>query len=209
MTARAEEPSEEGPPVCESCGPGKTVVFDPREVFKAPVRWRKPDWQSVGIKAAVVVGSLTLLDEPVRDYVQDHKGNTTERIANAFEPFGAEYAIGALAGFAAFGTLGGKPAARNVALDGTVSSLIAAGLVVPALKELTGRSRPNAGLGAHDFNPFSGAESFPSAIQLRRSRSRPRSPKITINAGSRAWPMVSRGSSAMRAWSMTPIGCRT
>ena len=104
------------------------------------------------------MGSLTLLDEPVRDYVQDHKGNTTERIANAFEPFGAEYAIGALAGFAAFGTLGGKPAARNVALDGTVSSLIAAGLVVPALKELTGRSRPNAGLGAHDFNPFSGAE---------------------------------------------------
>ena len=97
MTARAEEPSEEGPPVCESCGPGKTVVFDTREVFKAPVRWRKPDWRSVGIKAAVVVGSLTLLDEPVRDYVQDHKGNTTERIANAFEPFGAEYAIGALA----------------------------------------------------------------------------------------------------------------
>ena len=162
MTARAEEPSEQGPPICESCGFGKTVVFDTREVFKAPVRWRKPDWRSVGIKAAVVVGSLALLDEPVRDYVQDHKGSTTERIANAFEPFGAEYALGALAGFAAFGTLAGKPAARNVALDGTVSSLIAAGLVVPALKELTGRSRPNAGLGAHDFNPFSGAESFPS-----------------------------------------------
>ena len=49
-----------------------------------------------------------------------------------------------------------------MALDGTVSSLIAAGLVVPALKELTGRSRPNAGLGHMTPNPFSGAESFPS-----------------------------------------------
>ncbi len=162
MTAWAAEPSEQGPPVCESCGFGETVVFDTREVFKTPTHWQTSDWRSVGLKAAIVLGSLALLDKPVRDYVQEHKGDTTDRIASAFEPFGAEYAIGALAGFAAFGKLGGKPAAHNVALDGTVSSLIAAGLVVPVLKELTGRSRPNAGLGAHDFHPFSGAESFPS-----------------------------------------------
>jgi membrane-associated phospholipid phosphatase len=162
MTARAEDPSEQGPPVCESCGFGKTVVFDTREVFKTPTHWQKSDWRSVGLKAAIVVGSLAFLDKPVRDYVQEHKGDTTERIASAFEPFGAEYAIGALAGFAAFGKLANKPVARNVALDGTVSSLIAAGLIVPVLKELTGRSRPNAEQGAHDFNPFSGAESFPS-----------------------------------------------
>jgi membrane-associated phospholipid phosphatase len=154
--------SEQGPPVCEGCGFGKTVLFDTREVFTEPVRWQKPDWRSAGIKAAIVAASIAWLDEPVRDYVQDHKGATTERIANAFEPFGAEYALGALAGFALVGKFASKPKALDVALDGTVSSLIASGVVTPTLKAVVGRSRPREQRGPHDFDPFGGAASFPS-----------------------------------------------
>ncbi len=161
-TAAAQDQTEQGPPICEGCGAVKTVAFDTREVFKAPALWDKPDWRSAGIEAAIVAASIAWLDKPTRDYVQGHRTGTTERIANAFEPFGAEYALGTLAGFALVGKLADKPTALNVALDGTVSSLIAAGLVTPVLKTLTGRSRPNAEQGPHDFNPFGGAESFPS-----------------------------------------------
>jgi membrane-associated phospholipid phosphatase len=35
-------------------------------------------------------------------------------------------------------------------------------MIVPVLKKAAGRSRPNTGQGATDFNPFNGGESFPS-----------------------------------------------
>jgi membrane-associated phospholipid phosphatase len=50
----------------------------------------------------------------------------------------------------------------ELALDGTASLFISAGLVVPGLKFVTGRSRPSADLGSSDFRPFTGGESFPS-----------------------------------------------
>jgi hypothetical protein len=160
--ALAQEPASNEASACELCEFGKTVAVDTREVFTAPVRWHGRDWRSVAWKSALVAGSIALLDEPARDYLQRHRNDGSQRIADVFEPFGAEYAVGALAGFALVGSLGDKPTARAVALDGTVSSLITSGLIVPVLKHLTGRSRPNAGQGAHDFNPLNGGESFPS-----------------------------------------------
>jgi membrane-associated phospholipid phosphatase len=154
--------TEQGPPVCGQCGIAKETVFDTREILTAPARWQKSEWKRAGTAAAIVVGSVLLLDEPARDFIQDHENRTTDRIASAFEPFGAEYALGTLAGFALIGKLTNRPVARHVAFDGAVSGLIAVGLVVPALKSVSGRSRPYTGQGAHDFDPFSGADSFPS-----------------------------------------------
>lgn len=148
--------------VCSSCGFGRDVIEDTRDVFKAPARWAKPEWRSAAVKAGIVVGSIALLDEPVRDYLQDHRTDTTDRIADAFAPFGREYAFAVLGGFALAGAFTDSPMARNVTRDGFISSLITSVLIVPALKELTGRSRPRTDLGALDFNPLSGAESFPS-----------------------------------------------
>ena len=147
---------------CEFCGFWKTVGTDTREIFTEPVRWQASDWRSVAWKSALVAGSIALLDEPTRDYLQRHRSDGSQRIADVFEPFGAEYALGTLAGFALVGFAGDHPTARAVALDGTVSSLITGGIVVPMLKALTGRSRPHDGQGAHDFNGLGGGESFPS-----------------------------------------------
>jgi membrane-associated phospholipid phosphatase len=157
----AEEPAATATP-CEFCDFGKTFFGDTRDVFTEPVRWQASDWRSVAWKSALVAGSIALLDEPARDYLQRHSSNGSQRIADIFEPFGASYALGTLAGFALVGFTGDRPTARAVALDGTVSSLIAGGIIVPMLKALTGRSRPHDGQGAHDFNPLAGAESFPS-----------------------------------------------
>ena len=159
----AEEPPASQPATpCEFCGFWKTVGVDTREIFTEPVRWQGSDWGSVAWKSALIVGSIALLDQPARDYLQRQRGDGSQRVADFFEPFGAEYALGTLAGFALVGFTGNRPTARAVALDGTVSSMIASGMIVPMLKALTGRSRPRELQGAHDFNGFGGGESFPS-----------------------------------------------
>jgi hypothetical protein len=162
--AAGAEPSQrdQAVPVCDSCGAGKTFRFDAREVFTSPVRWQKREWRSAAIKTGAIVGSMWLLDEPVRDYIQDHRSSAGDRVAKTFEPFGERYAAGVLAGFALIGHAAGKAPAREAAFDGIASTVIAAGVIVPALKELSGRSRPRTGSGASDLNPLSGAESFPS-----------------------------------------------
>jgi membrane-associated phospholipid phosphatase len=162
-TGLAEEPTaNEAERACEFCEFGKTVARDTREVFTEPVRWQGSDWGSVAWKSALVAGSIAWLDKPAHDYLQRHRSDGSQRVADIFEPFGAEYALGTLAGFALVGFAGDRPTARAVALDGTVSSLITSALIVPVLKFSTGRSRPNAEQGPHDFHPFSGGESFPS-----------------------------------------------
>ncbi len=67
-----------------------------------------------------------------------------------------------LGGFYAGGAAAGDDKARGVALDGLSASIIASVIITPALKEIAGRSRPNAGLGPHDFHPFHGGASIPS-----------------------------------------------
>lgn len=157
-----DPPGDQAVPVCEFCGFGKALAQDTRAAVTEPARWGKHEWRSAAWKSALVVGSIALLDEPAHDYLDRHRNATSQRVADAFEPFGAEYALGTLAGFALIGSLGDAPRARSAALDGAVSTLITSGLIVPVLKWSTGRSRPNADLGAHDFNPFNGGESFPS-----------------------------------------------
>jgi len=161
--AAAEDPRPNDQNVpCDSCGLVKTVIADTGEVFTAPVRWRKSEWRSAAIKAGAVTASMLFLDERVRDHVQDHRNDTTDRIANAFEPFGAEYSVAVLGGFALIGHFAEKPRALELAFDGTASLFISAGLITPGLKFVTGRSRPSAELGSSDFHPFGGGESFPS-----------------------------------------------
>jgi membrane-associated phospholipid phosphatase len=162
--ASAEEQAQgddAGPP-CDFCKLGKTIGGNVRDVFTEPTRWQGRDWGSVAWKSVVVAGSIALLDQRAHDYLQRHRSDSSQRIADLFEPFGAEYALGTLAGFAIVGAVADKPTARAVAVDGTVSSIIASGLIVTTLKKITGRSRPNTGNGPHDFNPFNGGESFPS-----------------------------------------------
>lgn len=159
----AQEPSAtETQAPCEFCNFGKTVLTDAREVVTEPVRWQGHDWRSVAWKSVVVAGSIAWLDGHARDYLQDHRSDGSQRVADIFEPFGAEYALGTLAGFALVGFTGDRPTARAVTLDGTISSVITSVFIVPVLKLTAGRSRPNANQGPHDFNPFNGGESFPS-----------------------------------------------
>lgn len=135
---------------------------DVKHVFTSPARWDGQTWRSVGWKALLVAGMIAWGDERTADYVDNHRTRTTDRIADTFEPFGREYAALIIGGYLLAGNLAHKPKAKAIAVDGFTSTLIAAGLITPALKKITGRSRPRAGQGAHDFSPFTGGNSFPS-----------------------------------------------
>jgi membrane-associated phospholipid phosphatase len=159
--AEAQE-SANRTPTCEACGLRASLVEDIHEEFTAPFHL-DPERRTIAMRnALIVVGAMALLDEPVADFFQDRRNSSSERIANAFEPFGRQYAAAVLLGYGLAGTLNGNARARATALNGTISSVIAGGLVVPAFKAITGRSRPRAGQGAHDFDPLSGKASFPS-----------------------------------------------
>lgn len=147
---------------CTICAFRKTLFEDTRYVFTKPVRWDGRDWRSVTRSTLIVVGAMALADDSTRDYAQDHRNSSSERIADTFEPFGAKYAAGILLGYALVGKFADSSKARQTALDGTISTIVAAGLVVPALKNVTGRSRPRTDQGASDFHVFNGGASFPS-----------------------------------------------
>ena len=64
-------------------------------------------------------------------------------LGSVVEPFGQEYSWAVLAGFYGAGKLFDNPRATAVAQDGFASSVIAAGIITPAIKSLAGRSRPS------------------------------------------------------------------
>jgi membrane-associated phospholipid phosphatase len=137
------------------------VVHDAGQVFSQPARWKGKDW---GIFSAEVlgVGFVAIFDEKIRTVVRRGDGAVENDIASIFEPLGTWGSFLVLAGFYAGGAAAGDVKARGVALDGLAATVIASGIITPALKFTFGRSRPNAGAGAYDFHPFHGGASFPS-----------------------------------------------
>src|ERR1019366_5142562 len=65
-------------------------------------------------------------------------------------------------GFEAWGELGGDMRAKDAAMDGLTSSIIASGIITNSLKIVVGRERPSTTTATFRFKPFSGNYSFPS-----------------------------------------------
>lgn len=139
-----------------------TVTYDAHYMLTAPVRWGEPEWWTVAKDGMIVVGSMALLDKRLQDTIQSRRGARSDRIANAFEPFGQNDSFYVLGGFYLAGRVFDDPTAAAVTRDGLAASVIAGGIITPAIKVIAGRSRPKQDQGAHHFRPFSGDESFPS-----------------------------------------------
>jgi membrane-associated phospholipid phosphatase len=137
------------------------LVDDVKHVLTAPARWQEQEWQNFGLAAFSVIGVAAIADRPIRDEMRRHAPNNKRFMLEA-ERFGAEYSLAVLGGFYLAGSIGGNDTAAAVAQDGLAASLIASGLVTPAIKFIVGRSRPNQNAGIAQFHPFSGASSFPS-----------------------------------------------
>jgi hypothetical protein len=141
------------------------LVGDVKHVLTAPSRWQEPEWQNLGLAAAGLIGVAAIADGPVRDEMARHAPNDSRFMRNV-ERFGAQYSIGVLGGFYLAGSIGNNETAQAVAQDGLAASIIASGMITPAIKFFTGRARPRENLGVAHFHPFSlsysSNSSFPS-----------------------------------------------
>lgn len=144
------------------------LLEDTKTVLTAPARWQKKEW--VTFSAAILgIGALAVFDKPVWDFMRDHHTNARDSVANVLTDVGGVYSVAALAPFYFGGKIWGDEKAVRVALDGWASSLVAAGIVVPSMKFLAGRSTPKEEEGTYRFRPFTyrlqlngGPQSFPS-----------------------------------------------
>jgi hypothetical protein len=142
---------------------GQLLVKDVAHTLTAPANWDSGEWRQFGIAGAAILGTGLLLDRPVRDAVQRNRKHGPDRFITYAERFGSGYSFGVLGGFYVAGAFAGDARAMLVAQDGLASSLIATGMIAPALKFIVGRSRPNANKGSGDFHVFSRKhEAFPS-----------------------------------------------
>lgn len=138
------------------------ILFDDvKHVVTSPARREDAEWKQAGWASLAVVGTALVIDRPLRDEMRRHGGNSS--FMTQVERFGVQYAAGVVGGFYLAGVLADDQKALRVAQDGVAASLIASGIVTPAIKLVAGRSRPRDDRGIYTFKPFSNANSsFPS-----------------------------------------------
>lgn len=140
---------------------GGQLIYDTKYILTAPLRWDSHDWLWTGAAAAAVIGTGVLMDKRESDPVEDAQ-HRVDRLATKLEPFGGGYSLVTLAGFYGAGKLFDSPRASAVAEDGLTASIIAAGIISPAVKWVVGRVRPGDTPSSTDFRPFGSNHSFPS-----------------------------------------------
>jgi len=137
------------------------VLVDMREVLGAPLSWKARQWSLFGL-AMAGVGASALLDDQIRDHEQRDHSQAADQLADDFEPLGSYGAFGVLGSMYLAGLIRDDSRARSVAEDGLIASVLAGGVITPALKTVIGRRRPRDTDKTFDFKPFSGNASFPS-----------------------------------------------
>ena len=138
------------------------IFSDTKYILLSPFRWQARDWVKAGLVLGAT-GGLFLLDDEIRDFIQDERSTTTDDIASVFEPFGnGGYTFGGLVGFYLYGRVFENSKAERTALL-AVESFAVTGIFTFALKFSTGRARPQS---ARDSGEWSGPNlddvSFPS-----------------------------------------------
>jgi hypothetical protein len=137
------------------------LIDDVKHVVTSPARWDDAEWHKAGWASLAVVGTALVIDRPLRDEMRHHTGDNT--FLTQVERFGVQYAAGVVGGFYLVGALTDNENSRQVAQDSIAASLIASGIITPAIKLVAGRSRPRDEAGVYHFKPFSNANSsFPS-----------------------------------------------
>lgn len=138
--------------------PVSVASLFPDSVWTAPhvVGWDE------ALAVAGVISMTFLVDEPLERYLQRHRSNTSNDVAHAFRHMGQPEIYGTVSlGLIGGGLLAHRP---NVTRAGgrLAVSLVLSAVELETIKRLTGRARPDSGLGAFHFDPLSHSEALPS-----------------------------------------------
>jgi membrane-associated phospholipid phosphatase len=139
------------------------LLDDITHVITAPSRWQSEEWKNFGWASLAVASTAAVIDAPLRDEMRRQPGDSTFLLY--IERFGAEYSIGVVGGFYLAGSMSDDDKAKTVAQDALTASIIASGMITPAIKIVSGRSRPYENTGTNDFQGLGASKrnsSFPS-----------------------------------------------
>lgn len=140
---------------------GKNTLNSVIFTYKQPGKWKKKNWLTAGGIALGTIG-LFLIDEEAHPYFIGQKSKIPEIVDHAAFYFGKpQYNYGITASVYVIGWLLKKPKMRKTGVA-LIASATAAGLIQTVSKTVFGRARPNAGLGNHYFELFSGEPNFHS-----------------------------------------------
>ncbi len=160
----AAAPGEEGPPGAAARAV-EALVTDGIYLLTAPLRLDR--------ETAILAGGLTLglaglilADREIRERVQTATGPTGRDVAHGATRAGDGWVVVGVNG--ALLTLGllqeqaqGETRLRDASLIAMEAHVFTA-LLTSGFKRLTGRAPPDAGQGAHHFDPFTRDDAFPS-----------------------------------------------
>jgi len=127
------------------------VWDDITHVLSSPTRWEKDEWQTAGWASLAVLGTVAVIDKPVRDYMVKQDQNSQAWLQ--VEKFGREYAVGITGAFFVAGLVGDETS-MHVAQDVVSASIISSAIIGVGTKTVVGRSRPLQNKGTTNFEPF-------------------------------------------------------
>ncbi|HEX4824123.1 MAG TPA: phosphatase PAP2 family protein [Candidatus Polarisedimenticolaceae bacterium] len=130
-------------------------------VFTAPARWEKKDWWYAAAGVAGV-GLLFVVDDNIRATVIHHDDRFQDDVASTVQPLGTWASFIVIGGFTFGGLAAHDDKAYGAGIDALSASAISGLVIVPVMKKVIGRFRPNAGYGPYHFEPFKHGPSFPS-----------------------------------------------
>ena len=122
----------------------KCILEDQAAIWTAPVRWRGQDWLLAG-GVAVLTGLLIANDEAIFSGIKDYKENNpwVGNVSPVFSQLGEGWVPLASAGlFYLGGTVFKNPRSRETARL-LLMTFLHCGIVVQAIKHVTGRQRPS------------------------------------------------------------------
>lgn len=117
-------------------------------------------WEVTAVVGAVAVASLA--DRGVDIWVQDHRSESSDKLAAAFKNGGEPAVVLAVGGgLALAGVISNHDGLRRTG-ERVLASAAVAGLTTVAIKISVGRVRPSDTDDPYVFKPFSGHDAFPS-----------------------------------------------
>jgi len=139
----------------------KRYANDAAAIARAPLHWDERTWRQVAVIVAADAAAFAA-DEEIADAAQRNRNATTENIARSITPLGGGRGLQIAAATLLGGLVFRNPKVRDTGRDAVEASILASGVITPALKHIVGRSRPFERKGAYAFDPFGDDESFPS-----------------------------------------------
>jgi membrane-associated phospholipid phosphatase len=129
--------------------------------FTAPVRWKAKDWIKL-TSVAVTCATITLADEPVRNFFQSHQTKFLDGFERVGYHYGKPYsAVVLTGGLYLTGIVFKNEWARETGLL-LATSMATSTIVQTFFKNALGRARPSVGVGNYETDPFSTEASFHS-----------------------------------------------